>query len=101
MDMPQFEALARRLDGVRTGRAGGLLHCRYHGRLVGRQIDQMHVVIRCSFDLRERWLEQFPETFSVPARFAKHMMIVADLGGDEGAIEDALIAAWRLQSAAG
>jgi hypothetical protein len=101
MDMSQFEALARRLDGVRTGRADGLLHCRYHGRLVARQIDETHVVIRCSFDLRGRWLEQFPDTFSVPARFAKHMMIVANLAGDEGAIEDTLIAAWRLQSAAG
>jgi hypothetical protein len=55
--------------------------------------------IRCSFDVRGAWLARFPETFSVPTRFAKHMMIVADLdGGDAGAIEDALIAAWQLQS---
>jgi hypothetical protein len=99
MDMSELESLAGRLDGVRGRREGGLLSCRYHGRLVARQLDATHVVIRCSFDLRGGWLARFPETFSVPARFAKHMMIVADLaGGDAGAIEDALIAAWRLQS---
>jgi hypothetical protein len=38
----------------------------------------------------------------VPDRFAKHMMIVADIReGDPGAVEDALIAAWRLQSSSG
>jgi hypothetical protein len=98
MDLSEFESLARRLDGVRTRRQDGLLHCRYRGRIVARQIDESHVVIRCSLDLRGRWLDQFPDTFSVPARFAKHMMILAELRGDEGAIEDALIAAWRLQA---
>jgi hypothetical protein len=39
---------------------------------------------------------------SVPARFVKHMMVVADLSaGEAGAIEDALIAAWDLQRAVG
>jgi len=43
-------------------------------------------------------LHQFPGTFSVPKRYSKHMMIVADLAkGDPGAIEDALEAAWQLQ----
>jgi hypothetical protein len=98
VDMSEVEALAGRLDGVRCRREDGLLTCRYHGRLVARQVDATHVVIRCSFDVRGAWLGRFPETFSVPARFAKHMMIVADLAGDAGAIEDALIAAWQLQS---
>jgi len=40
----------------------------------------------------------FPETFSAPARFRKHMMVVADLtAGDDGAVEDAVTAAWRQQ----
>jgi len=99
--MSGFEALAAGLDGVRTQRADGQLTCRYHGRLVARQIDGTHVVIRCSFDLRGLLLDQFPGTFTVPRRFAKHMMIVANLhGGDPGAIEDALVAAWRLQTEA-
>jgi hypothetical protein len=101
MDIAKFESLAGRLDGVRTRTDDGLLSCRYHGRLVARQIDETHVVLRCSFDVRDSLLKQFPDTFSVPARFAKHMMIVADLRrGDEGAVEDALIAAWRLQAEA-
>ena len=101
MDVSDFESLAGALDGVSSRTDGGLLSCRYHGRLVARQIDDTHVVIRCSFDLRDHFLKHFPDTFSVPTRFAKHMMIVADLrDGDAGAIEDALIAAWRLQSAA-
>jgi hypothetical protein len=100
MDISEFGSRAGRLDGVRTRTADGLLSCRYHGRLVARQIDETHVVVRCSVDVRDQLVAQFPDTFSVPARFAKHMMIVADLRrGDEGAIEDALIAAWRLQSA--
>jgi hypothetical protein len=46
-------------------------------------------------------LHRFPETFSVPTRYRKHMMIVADLiNGDPGAIEDALEAAWQLQRSA-
>jgi hypothetical protein len=100
MDISELAALAGRLDGVRSATVDGRLTCRYHGRLVARQIDETHVVIRCAFDVRAWMLDQFPDTFSVPGRFAKHMMIVADLRrGDEGAIEDALIAAWRLQSA--
>ena len=40
----------------------------------------------------------FPETFSIPKRFAKHMMIVADLeNGNADAIEDAVVGAWELQ----
>jgi hypothetical protein len=35
----------------------------------------------------------------VPKRFAKHMMIVADLEhGNPDVVEDAVIAAWELQS---
>ena len=35
----------------------------------------------------------------MPKRFAKHMMIVADLeNGNPAAVEDAVIAAWELQS---
>jgi hypothetical protein len=40
-----------------------------------------------------------PETFSVPRRCVKHMMIVADLeNGDADAIKDAVIGARELQS---
>ena len=58
-------------------------------------------MIRADFDYRDEIVRMFPATFSVPARFTKHMMVVADLAGDDGAIEDALVAAWRLQRRAG
>jgi hypothetical protein len=90
--------LAAALAGVRRTTADGLTQWRYHGRLVARQLDDTHVVIRADFDYRASVLRQFPETFSVPTRYRKHMMIVADLAkGDPGAIEDALEAAWQLQ----
>ena len=66
--------------------------------MVARQLDARHVVIRSSFEARDLLLQSFPETFSVPGRFAKHMMIVADLEqGNGDAIEDAVIDAWELQ----
>jgi hypothetical protein len=94
-----LSSLAAQLDGVVERRRDGLLDWRYHGRLVARQLDDAHVVIRASFDSREFLLRSFPETFSVPERFAKHMMIVADLEhGNADAVEDAFIGAWELQS---
>jgi hypothetical protein len=102
VDVEDVGRLARGLAGVRRGSAGGLAEWRYHGRLVARQLDETHVVIRADFDVREELLRQSPGTFSVPARYARHMMIVADLAhGEPGAIEDAIEAAWQLQRAGG
>ena len=68
---------------------------------IARQLDDAHVVIRADFDERDLMVRQFPGTFSVPSRYAKHMMVVADFrAGDAGAIEDALEAAWQLQQSA-
>lgn len=90
--------LAEDLTGVRRTARDGLAEWRYHGRLIARQLDEVHLVIRADFGYRDAMLRQFPGTFSVPARYIKHMMIVADLvEGDAGAIEDALEAAWQLQ----
>lgn len=90
------------LAGVRQTSADGLAVWRYHGRLVARQLDDDHIVIRADFDYRDSIVAQFPGTFFVPARFVKHMMVVADLArGDPGAIEDALEAAWQLQRRGG
>ena len=99
MLLADLSALAARLDGVSERRRDGLLDWRFHGRLVARQLDRSHIVIRSSFDSRDFLVRSFPETFSVPRRFAKHMMIVADLErGNAEAIEDAVIGAWELQS---
>lgn len=93
--------LAEDLAGVRRTARDELAEWRYHGRLVARQLDDVHLVIRADFGYRDSILRQFPGTFSVPVRYVKHMMVVADLaGGDAGAIEDALEAAWQLQRSA-
>ena len=98
MRLADLSRLAAQLDGVAERRRDGLLDWRYQGRLVARQLDDSHVVIRASFDLRDFLLHSFPDTFSVPKRFAKHMMIVADLeNGNPEAVEDAFIWAWELQ----
>lgn len=99
MKPSDLSRLAAQLDGVTERRQEDLLSWRYHGRLVARQLDDTHVVIRSSFDARDVLLRSFPETFTVPARFTKHMMVMADVQrGDRDAIEEALIAAWKLQT---
>ena len=98
MQIHDVVRLTEDLAGVRHTVRNGLAEWRYHGRLVARQLDDVHLVIRADFGYRDSVLRQFPETFSVPARYVKHMMVVADLAeGDAGAIEDALEAAWQLQ----
>jgi hypothetical protein len=102
MRFADLSELAAQLAGVVERRRNGLLDWRYRGRLVARQLDDRHVVIRATFDSRDFLVQTFPDTFSVPTRFAKHMMVVADLGkGNAEAIEDAVIGAWELQSGKG
>ena len=48
---------AESLEGVRRTVTGGLTQWRYHGRLVARQLDHGHVVIRADFDTRD-WMLQ-------------------------------------------
>jgi hypothetical protein len=101
LQISELDRSANRLTGVRRTAVDGLAQWRYHGRLVARQLDDAHIVIRAEFDYRDALVRQFPRTFSVPARYSKHMMVVADLArGDAGAIEDALEAAWQLQRSA-
>ena len=98
MQITDVDGLTATLEGVRRTTPGGLAQWRYQGRVVARQLDDGHVVIRADFEYRDALLRQFPGTFTIPNRFAKHMMVVADIArGDQGAIEDALEAAWRLQ----
>jgi hypothetical protein len=101
LQIGEVDRLAEALEGVRRTTTDGLAQWRYQGRLVARQLDDTRLVIRADFDYRASALRQFPETFSVPTRYRKHMMVVADLAkGDAGAIEDALEAAWQLQRSA-
>jgi len=99
MTLDDVSRLAAQLDGVAERKRDGLLDWRYHGRLVARQLDDRHIVIRATFEFRDFLLRSFPETFSVTERFAKHMMVVADLEhGNPDAIEDAVLGAWELQA---
>jgi hypothetical protein len=52
-DVADLSSLAAQLDGVAERRRNGLLEWRYRGRLVARQLDHSHVVIRTSFDFRD------------------------------------------------
>lgn len=97
MRLDDLTSIAAGLAGVRESVVDGHRQWRFHGRLVARQLDASHVVIRVEFDARDALVQRHPETFSVPARFAKHMMVVADLAGDDESIEDAVHAAWELQ----
>ena len=98
MTLEDVSRLTAQLDGVAERRREGLLEWRRRGRLVARQLDDSHIVIRATFDFRDLLLPSFPETFSVTPRFARHMMVVADLeNGNGDAVEDAIIAAWELQ----
>lgn len=98
MKIDDIDALTESLDGVRRSTKDGLAQWRYHGRLVARQLGDGEVVIRSDFGHRDGLLRDDPSTFSVPRRFAKHMMVVADLAdGDRQAVADAVVAAWELQ----
>ena len=99
MELADLSRSVAELAGVTERRREGLLEWRYRGRLVARQLDDSHIVLRSSFESRDAFVRTFPETFSVPTRFAKHMMVVADFEhGDADAVEDAMTAAWELQS---
>lgn len=66
-------------------------------RLVVRQDEPGTVLVRVTFEDRERLLEAHPETFGVPPRFEAHMKVQADLDGDAAAIKEAIRLAWTTQ----
>jgi hypothetical protein len=99
VDLETFDDLATSLPGVRRTSSRALARWLYGGRLVARERDATHVVVRVPLDVRDALLHQHPDVFSVPTRFAEHMMVVADLDtGGDGAVEDAVESAWRLQT---
>ena len=60
MTIGEVDRLTGALEGVRRTTADGLAQWRYHGRLVARQLDDTHMVIRADFDYRASALRQFP-----------------------------------------
>jgi hypothetical protein len=53
MKLEDLSRLVAQLDGVSESRRDGLLDWLYHGRLVARELDDGHVVIRASFGFRD------------------------------------------------
>ena len=101
VEIADVDRVAADLSGVTSRVESGLTVWRYHGRLLARQLNYTHVVIRTELDARPALLESAPQTFSVPPRFEKHMMVVADLkNGDAAEVENAFVAAWDLQQRA-
>jgi hypothetical protein len=60
LQIDEVARLAEALASVRRTTADGLAQWRYHGRLVARQLDDGHSVIRADFDYRASVLRQFP-----------------------------------------
>lgn len=102
MDIAGFDALVTALPCVRRRDDAGVLRWHTRGRLIARQVDATSVALRVPFDVRHHLVRQSPAVFSVPNRFTKHMMVMADLSADgaETVIEQALLSGWRLQTAA-
>jgi hypothetical protein len=61
MEIDDVARQAATLAGVRFRAPDGLAEWRYHGRLVARQLDDAHLVIRADFDYRDLILQQFLE----------------------------------------
>lgn len=98
MKIEEVARLVAERPGLSCIAQGGYLEWRRRGRLVARQMEHDQLLIRCDFDDRDLLLRAFPGTFSVPQRYRRHMMVVANLAaGDPEAIEDAIDSAWLLQ----
>ena len=69
-------------------------------RLVARQLDADSVLVRADFDARERLLDDYPETFSVPPSMEAHRKVVVELDhADPEGVRRALGEAVELQRA--
>jgi len=51
--MSNLADMIAKLDGVRRTTKDELAQWRYRGRLVARQLDDTHIVIRADFDFRD------------------------------------------------
>ena len=60
--MSDLTDMIAKLDGVRRTTKDELAQWRYRGRLVARQLDNTHIVVRADFDFRDVLMRQFPTT---------------------------------------
>lgn len=101
MDLDELHDLATSFDGVTRSTREGRVRWELDGRLIAREVDATQVVVRVPFDVRDQLVLQHPDIFSVPRRFAAHMLVVAVLDSDDpradAALDRAVTAAWELQ----
>ncbi|WP_183100110.1 hypothetical protein [Nocardioides pelophilus] len=97
MSPDQVDAFARSLPGVKRKGTEARPAWYVDDRLVARLVDEGELVVRSSFERRERLVADHPETFGIPPRYEKHLKVQALLNGDATAICDAIRSAWELQ----
>lgn len=98
MDLDAVRVHLAGLAGVKEQRRDGRTGWYVAGRMVARVEDDETLVVRSSFDDRERLVDAHPDTFSVSPPLEAHLKVLADLRrGDASAIRAALTAAWELQ----
>jgi hypothetical protein len=98
VDLDDVDRIARGHDGVKRKGTAARPAWYVDDRLVVRQLDATSVVVRAGFAARERLLADHPETFGVPPRFERHMMVVVELDrADPAAVARAVSEAVALQ----
>lgn len=97
MTPDEVDAFARSLPGCKRKGTEARPAWYVDDRLVARVVDPGELLVRASFEGRERLVADHPETFGVPPRYEKHLKVQVLLSGDATAICDAIRRAWELQ----
>lgn len=95
--LDEIDEFATSLPGCKRKGHPGRVAWYVDDRLVVRQDEPGTVLVRVTFEDRERLLEAHPETFGVPPRFKAHMEVQADLDGDPDGIKESIRLAWTSQ----
>ena len=94
--LPDVEATTK-YDGSPVLKVGG---CFMAGMATHRSAEPNTLVVRCSFEERERLLEDAPETYYVTDYYGSYPIVLARLSRlDRDALRDLLSVSWRLTSA--
>jgi len=98
MMLDEVRAVLAAYRDVKEKDCAGLAGWYVRDRLVARQLDSDSVLVRADFDARERLLEDYPTTFSVPPRMEGHQKFVVELpAADPDGVRRALAEAVELQ----
>lgn len=95
--LDEIDEFTTSLEGCKRKGHPGRVAWYVDDRLVVRQDEPGTVLVRVTFEDRERLLTAYPETFGVPPRWEAHMKVQADLDGDADAIKESIRLAWTSQ----